>query len=147
MKKKLEIQYAAKWAFVVATVLLAVVFIVAIARADYPNGFDKIHAICAVSPELQKGINGVEIPLADQSRDNKGGTLTLFAGEGDKGIGVGASIQDSEGTYLVYVGIFHMSDESTVVVNLLTGEEDTVGDETVQKFIKWWLGMYEGTKV
>jgi hypothetical protein len=151
-KKSLEIQQAAKIAFIGVLGLIAgvalVLFIVSVARADYPNGFDKIHAICANSPEVQPGLKGVELSIKDESPSNRNGMILLFAGEGDKGIGVGAAVLDSEGNPIVYIGIYHMSeDDSTIVVNILTGEEDTIEPETIQKFITWWLGMYDRCQI
>jgi hypothetical protein len=139
----MQIEKAARIAAVVVAILLAVVFIVCIARADYPNGFEKIKEICDRSPEIMPGVRGVEIRTCDTlNEDNKGGTLLLMAGDGEEGIGVGIGVFDKNEQVIVYVAIYHMNDGSTVIVNLLTGEEDSVSDETVSKFIYMWLRLY-----
>ena len=128
---------------VVAVIVLAVVFVVAIARADYPNGFARVHELCSMSPELQPGLKGVELYIPDTyNEDNPDGKIMLVAGEGDRGIGIGIAVFDKAEMPLLYVAIYHMTDETTVVVNILTGEEDTIGDVTVQDFINQWFTLY-----
>jgi len=139
----MQIEKAARVAAVVVAIILAVVFIVSIARADYPNGFDKIHEICASSPEIQPGIKGVELMIPDvQNENNLGGHILLLAGEADNGIGVGIAIIDKDNEPILYTAIYHMTDESTFVVNIMTGRRDTISEKTVQEFIAQWLILY-----
>lgn len=130
---------------IIVGVIAAIVFVAVVARADYPNGFAEIHAICARSPEVQPGIKGVELAIKDDKDD--GVMILLFAGEGETGIGVGVALLNAEGVPFYYTAIYHMTDGSTVIVDLLTREQDTVTPETVQKFISWWLGGYSRTQV
>ena len=124
-------------------VLLAVILVVAIARADYTNGFSRIHEICAASPEIQEGVKGIEMSVPDTfNEDNKGGTILLMAGEGENGIGVGIVIRDKDETPLIGVAIYHLADDTTFVVDLLTGEKDTISNATVQEFINQWMELY-----
>jgi hypothetical protein len=151
MKKTLGLNKAAKIAFVAVTILIAIVFLVAIARADYPCGFEEIHKICESSPEMLPGVKGVEVTMPDESGANPGGTVVLMAGEGKDMIGVGISIVDPQGNGIIAIAIYHSSsDHTNTVVNLLTGAGDEVLDTTVTEFIQTWLTIYNkgiGTEV
>jgi len=141
----MQIEKAARVAAVVVAIILSVILIVSIARADYPNGFDKIHEICMGSPEVMEGIKGVEVYTPDTyNENNPHGQVMLAAGECEKGIVVGIAVFDKNMVPLVYIAIYHMTDDgSTFVANILTGEKDDISPETVQKFIDQWLKLYD----
>lgn len=133
-----------------AVVALVVLVMVAVAKADYPNGFDKIKAIIDKEgyPMAIEGLTGVEGMLPDTvTRGNSEGKILLMAGEGEKGIGVAIAIVTEENDPIMYVAIYHFSaDHTTVVVDILTGQQDTISPETCNEFITQWLKLYEKSK-
>jgi hypothetical protein len=139
-----------KW-LVITVLVIAAIFFYTLARADYPNGFDKIHQLCEASENVVDEVKVIEVYMPDTiNPGNPDGKILLLAGEGPKGIGVGMVILTSEDDPIVGVIIYHFNDETTVVRNVLTGEIDDIGETTVQLFIDEWFRLYNlaiGTQV
>lgn len=114
----------------------------------YPCGMERVSAIAMHSDtEIVPGVSGVEMIIPDYiSDDNPGGKILLACGFGKEHgvVGVDMGILTKEGYTIIEVAVYYFPEEQVwSVVNLTTGEEDTITEKTACEFVDQWLKLYD----
>lgn len=138
----------------IVAILLAVAFIVTVSVAEqptYPCGMSRVYDILSTQEEVMPGVKGKGILILDTVHgSNRGGFMLLRGGlvvepgEYEGNIGVMIAVLTEEMELITGSVVFYSPKEQIwMVLNLVTGAEDTITAEGACSFVQSWLMLYD----